>query len=168
VSSRASGEVVTRIGMAPIALPVTDTYEALQRATVDGVALGWTAVESFKLDEVTFYHANASFGTSSGMLFINKKRYEALPEAARKVIDAHSGEAESRVLGKFWDRLDIVGEDRVKAIKGQTVVALPAEIQAKWARLAEPVAEEWAKTVANGQKVLAAYRAELAKVKAGK
>jgi TRAP-type C4-dicarboxylate transport system substrate-binding protein len=106
VSSRASGEVVTRIGMAPIALPVTDTYEALQRATVDGVALGWTAVESFKLDEVTSYHANASFGTSSGMLFINKKRYTALPAAAKKIIDDHSGEAESRVLGQFWDRLD--------------------------------------------------------------
>jgi TRAP-type C4-dicarboxylate transport system substrate-binding protein len=167
VSSRASGEVVTRIGMAPIAMPVTDTYEALQRGTVDGVALGWTAVESFKLDELTTYHANASFGTSSGMLFINKKRYEALPAAARKVIDDHTGEAESRVLGQFWDRLDKVGEDRVKAIAGHSVVELPPDIQAKWARFAEPVAEEWAKSVPGGEKVLAAFRAELQKVKAG-
>lgn len=168
VSSRASGEVVTRIGMAPMSLPVTDTYEALQRATVDGVALGWTAVESFKLDEVTFYHANASFGTSSGMLFINKKRYEALPAAAKKVIDDHSGEGESKVLGQFWDRLDKVGEDRVRAIQGHQVVALPADVQARWAKLSEPVAEEWAKSVPGGEKVLAQFRAELAKVKAGK
>jgi TRAP-type C4-dicarboxylate transport system substrate-binding protein len=168
VSSRASGAVVTQIGMAPIAMPVTDTYEALQRATVDGVALGWTAVESFKLDEVTTYHANASFGTSSGMLFINKKRYEALPAAARKAIDDHSGEPESRVLGQFWDKLDKVGEDRVRAIPGHSVVALPVDIQSKWARFAEPVAQEWAKNVPGGEKVLAAFRAELAKVKAGK
>jgi len=167
VSSRASGEVVTRIGMAPMSLPVTDTYEALQRATVDGVALGWTAVESFKLDEVTFYHANASFGTSSGMLFINKKRYDGLPAAARKVIDDHSGEGESKVLGQFWDKLDKVGEDRVRAIQGHQVVALPADVQARWAKLSEPVAEEWAKTVPGGEKVLAQFRAELAKVKAG-
>jgi TRAP-type C4-dicarboxylate transport system substrate-binding protein len=167
VSSRASGEVVTRIGMAPIALPVTDTYEALQRATVDGVALGWTAVESFKLDEVTLYHANASFGTSSGMLFINKKRYQALSAAAKKVIDDHSGEVESRALGQFWDKLDKVGEDRVRAIAGHQVVALPSDVQARWAKLSEPVAEEWAKSVPGGEKVLAQFRAELAKVKAG-
>jgi TRAP-type C4-dicarboxylate transport system substrate-binding protein len=167
VSSRASGEVVTRIGMAPIALTVTEMYEAIQRATVDGAALGWTAVESFKLDEVTSYHANASFGTSAGMLFVNKKRYEALPAAARAVLDRFSVETESRELGKFWDRLDKVGADRVRGLPGHQVVELPAETQARWKTLAEPVAEEWAKSVPNGEKVLAAFRAELAKVKAG-
>jgi TRAP-type C4-dicarboxylate transport system substrate-binding protein len=167
VSSRAQGEVVTRIGMAPIALTVTEMYEAIQRATVDGAALGWTAVESFKLDEVTSYHANASFGTSAGMLFINKKRYEALPADARAVLDRFSVEAESRELGKFWDRLDRVGADRVRALPGHQVVELPAEVQARWKVLSEPVADEWAKSVPGGEKVLAQFRAELAKVKAG-
>jgi hypothetical protein len=85
-----------------------------------------------------------------------------------KIIDDHSGEAESRVLGQFWDRLDKVGEDRVRAIPGQQVVALPTDVQARWAKLSDPVAEEWAKSVPGGEKVLAEFRAELTKVKAGR
>ena len=43
------------------------------------------------------------------------------------------------------------------------LVELPAEVQARWKALSEPVAEEWAKSVPGGDKVLAAFqRIELA------
>jgi TRAP-type transport system periplasmic protein len=165
--SKETGDLVERLGMAPIVIAVSQTYEALQRGTVDGVMLGWTAVQSFKLEEVTNYHVDAALGTTDGMLFIAKKRYEALPPAARQVIDAFSGEQESRDLGKFWDRLQVFGYNRVKAIEHQTVIDAPPDVAAKWRAQAEPVAAEWARATPGGEKVLDAYRSELAKVKAG-
>lgn len=167
VPSKTVGDVASRIGMSPIALPVTQTYEALQRGTVDGVVLGWTAVQSFKLEEVTFYHAEAALGTSPGMLFIAKKRYAALAADARKALDERSGEGESRELGKFWGKLDVFGRTRIGGMEKQTVTNVPPEVVARWRQLAEPVVAEWTRTTPDGEKVLAAFRAELAKVKAG-
>jgi TRAP-type C4-dicarboxylate transport system substrate-binding protein len=165
VATKEIGQVVSQLGIAQTSLPVTDAYEAVQRGTVDGLVLGWTAIQSFKLQEVTSYHANTSLGSATGMMFISRKAYNALPPDARKVIDEHSGEPESRALGKFWDRLDALGTKRVSAMSGQTVVNVPKEIEAKWRALAQPVIAAWAKAAPDGEKVLGIFRAQLAKVK---
>jgi TRAP-type transport system periplasmic protein len=169
-ASKETGELAERLGMAPIALVVSETYEALQRGTVDGVMMGWTAVQSFKLEEVASYHVDASLGTSVGMMFIGEKRYQALPPAARKVIEEFSGEKESRVLGQFWDRLQAFGHDRVKAMPHQTVIDASPALIAKWRAEAEaePVVDGWARRTPDGEKVLAAFRAALAQVDAKK
>ncbi|HEX3970810.1 MAG TPA: TRAP transporter substrate-binding protein [Stellaceae bacterium] len=166
-SSRETGELAQRLGMAPIVLAVTQSYEALQRNTVDGAMLGWTAVLSFKLQEVTSYHVEAALGTATGMMFIGKKRYESLPASAKAVLDKFSGEGESRELGKFWDRLQVFGDKLVKGLPNQTVIDAPPEQIAKWRADAEPVAADWAKRTPDGAKVLKAFREELAKVDAG-
>ncbi|HEY3920230.1 MAG TPA: TRAP transporter substrate-binding protein [Stellaceae bacterium] len=165
--SKETGELAQLLGMAPIVMAVSQTYEALQRGTVDGVMLGWTAILSFKLQEVTTYHADAALGTTAGMLFISKKRYEALPPAAKKVLDAFSGEQESRNLGKFWDRLQSFGDGLVKGMPNQTLVTVPPDLIAKWRGEAEPIVKEWAKATPDGPNVLAAYRRQLADATAG-
>jgi TRAP-type transport system periplasmic protein len=144
-------------------MSVAQSYEALQRNTVDGVMLGWTAVLSFKLQEVTTYHADAALGTTGGMLFIAKKRYAALPPAVKQILDQFSGEGESRELGKFWDRLQVFGDKLVKGLPNQTVIDTPPDQTAKWRADAEPVAADWAKRTPDGDKVLKAFREELAK-----
>lgn len=163
-SSKETGELAQRLGMAPIVIAVTQSYEALQRNTVDGVMLGWTAVLSFKLQEVTTYHVEAALGTATGMMFIGKKRYESLPASAKAVLDKFSGEGESRDLGKFWDRLEVFGDKLVKGLPNQTVIDAPPELAAKWHSEAEPIAADWAKRTPDGEKVLKAFREELAKV----
>lgn len=121
----------------------------------------------FKLQEVTSYHVDAALGTSTGMLFIAKKRYAALPASARAVLDRFSGESESRALGKFWDRLQISGENLVKGLPHQTVIDAPPELVARWRAQAAPVTADWARRAPDGEKVLQAFRAELVKVNAG-
>src|SRR5579862_1885110 len=164
--SKETGDLAQRLGMAPIVLAVSQSYEALQRNTVDGVMLGWTAILSFKLQEVTSYHVEAALGTSTGMMFMAKKRYAALPAAAKDVLDKFSGEGESRELGKFWDRLQVFGDKLVKGLPNQTVIDAPPEQVATWRAQADPVIASWAKNTPDGAAVLTAFRAELAKVKA--
>jgi TRAP-type C4-dicarboxylate transport system substrate-binding protein len=166
--SKETGDLAQRLGMAPIVLAVTQSYEALQRNTVDGVMLGWTAVLSFKLQEVTTYHVDAALGTSTGMLFIGKKHYASLPASAKAVLDKFSGEGESRELGKFWDRLQVFGDKLVKGMPNATVIDAPPDVAAKWRAESEPVAADWAKRTPDGDKVLKAFRDELAKVNSEK
>lgn len=166
--SKESGALAQRLGMAPIVMAVSQSYEALQRGTVDGVMLGWTAVLSFKLQEVTAYHADAALGTTAGMLFIAKKRYDSLPPAAKKVLDDFTGENESRTLGQFWDRLQSFGDNLVKGMGHQTVINAPPELVAAWRAQAEPIVAAWAKATPDGDTVLRAYRQQLADVEAGR
>jgi TRAP-type transport system periplasmic protein len=103
VATKNGGEIVTRLGGAPQSIQLIDLYAALQRGGADGVMINWPSFPPFKLNEVTSYHLQAPFGGSATMIFMAKKKWDALPVAARKILAANAGEAESRHFGAFWD-----------------------------------------------------------------
>jgi TRAP-type C4-dicarboxylate transport system substrate-binding protein len=148
-----------------------DDLKGLKLATgskVDAVLVQWTAFQPFKLQDVTFYHLETKLGGATGMVFMAKKKYDALPAAAKKILDDNSGEAESRFYGKFWDDVDNEGRDMVKALGDKhKIIPQAPEIAAKWRKAVAPVIDDFVKATPDGEKVLAAFRAETAKVKAG-
>jgi TRAP-type C4-dicarboxylate transport system substrate-binding protein len=161
-ANKALAESVTRLGGAPVTLNAGESYQAIQRRTVDGIAIQWMAFEPFKLGEVTKYHVEAPLGSSSGMVFMAKPRYQALPAAARAVIDAQSGEGQSRTFGRFWDQVQAEGRATVSASSDHTIVALsPAQAEA-WRQRLAPIADQWAAETPDGRKILDAYRALIA------
>ena len=168
IGSRTGSDMIARLGGAPISMITSDYYTGVQRGMIDGVNTQWTAMQPFKLYEVTFYHVEASLGGTTGMVFMNKKKYNALPAAARKILDENSGEAQSRFYGKFWDDVNREGRDMVKALGDKhQFVTVPPDIEAKWRAEVLPVIQDWAKATPDGDKVLAAFRSEIAKVRAG-
>jgi TRAP-type C4-dicarboxylate transport system substrate-binding protein len=151
-------DAVTRLSGAPVTFNLSETYTALQRHTADGIAMQWTAFSPFKLAEVTRYHIEAALGSASGMVFMTKARYQALPANVRTVIEAESGEPQSRVYGKFWDRIQNEERDRVKVDKAHTIVSLTPQQAESWRKRLAPVEEAWANETPDGQKVLEAFR----------
>ena len=121
VVARTGADVMTRLGAAPISLMLPELYQGLQRNTVDGALMSWTAFQPFKLAEVTTYHIDTQLGTPPAMVFMAKKRYEALSPEARKLIDQNSGEAESRALGKAWDEVEEEARQAAKKDPKHTV-----------------------------------------------
>ena len=99
-SGKIPTEVVSLLGGAPLSIPLTNSYQALQRGTGDGLYFPFGALQDFKLDEVTHYHIVAPFGGGTGGVWMMKKKYVSLPEAVRKLIDDNSGEAQSRRAGQ--------------------------------------------------------------------
>lgn len=169
IGSKTGSDMIARLGGAPISMITSDYYTGVQRGMIDGINTQWTAMQPFKLYEVTYYHLEAALGGTTGMVFMNKKKYNALPAAARKILDDNSGEAQSRLYGAFWDDVNREGRDMVKALGAKhEIVPLPPAIEAKWRQAVLPVIEDWSKATPDGDKVLAAFRAEIAKVRAGK
>ena len=78
------------LGATPISFRPDEAYTAIQRGTTDGVLMPFTGMETFKVHEVTKYHLDAALGSDAAMLFINRKRYDALPPKAKEAIDKHS------------------------------------------------------------------------------
>jgi TRAP-type transport system periplasmic protein len=165
--SKSAAEIVSALGGSPASILLPDLYESLMRHSVDGAIMGWTAFQPFKLAEVTFYHVDTQFGAAPAMVFMAKKRYDALSPAARKIIDENSGEAASRWLGKTWDEVEREARDATKADPKHQVVTPSAATAAKWRHELAPISAAWAKNTPNGAAILAKFHEILAQVKVG-
>jgi len=155
------------MGGTPLTLGSSEIYEALQRGVADAGIVSWNGYQSFKIHEVTTFHIDTTLGTASGMVFMSRKVYNALPAAAKKVIDDNSGEATSRAWAKWWDEDNERGRRTTKADPKHTVVKLSREQNATYKRKLDGAIAEWAKSRPGVEGVLDQYRRILAEVKAG-
>jgi TRAP-type C4-dicarboxylate transport system substrate-binding protein len=160
---KVQAEAVTTLGGAPLSIGLTDMYTALQRGTADGAVASWTTFDPFRLGDVTRSHFETRLGTSTGMIFMAKKKFDALPAAAQKVLRDNSGEAASRAFGAYLDGDAARVRDNVKAA-GQTVAAPAHGMQ--WRDKLEPVDAAYVNSVPNGAAILSSYRQLLAAAKA--
>jgi TRAP-type C4-dicarboxylate transport system substrate-binding protein len=166
VGGKVQGDVLSKLNGTPIAINWSDMYEALNRKTIDGAITGWSSVTALKLDEVTSYHVDFPLGTSVAMIFMAKKKYDSLSAASRAALDAHTGEAESKMIGEYYDATSVSVRDKIKSSPNQTVVALDAAQSAAWKAKIGPLLDDWAKTRPDGEKVLAAFRGLIAQARA--
>jgi TRAP-type C4-dicarboxylate transport system substrate-binding protein len=159
VAGQMQSKTITALGGAPISIPLTDEYAAVQRKTVDGAIIGWGGVRAFKLEQVAPYHVDVTVGTSISMVFMAKKKFDALPAAVQKILLDTSGESLSRQYGISVDKEAAGIRDAVMAEDGQKTVTVPAADMAKWVAKTEPVVNDWAASRKNGKEVLDKYRA---------
>ncbi len=168
VSIKLIGNVIEQLGATPLAIQPTDTYQSISRGVIDGIVTAWNAVATFKLYEVTKYHLEAPLGMSPGFVVMNKQSYARLPAVAKKAVDARSGAVLSRELGLATDADANKTKARVAAMAGHKMEDIPAADQAVWRAAAKKVADAWVKATPGGAQALAAYEAELARLRAGK
>ncbi|HEX4193202.1 MAG TPA: TRAP transporter substrate-binding protein [Stellaceae bacterium] len=161
VPNKVEGDALTALGGAPLSLPLTDMYPAVQRGTADGTMIAWVAFNPWKLFEVTHYHVDVGFGGAAGMIFMSRAKYNALPPAAKKIIDENSGEALSRNFGQVMADEDKVQREAVMKMPNQTFAKPTAAQLAGWQAKITPVIEQWTKVVPDGAKVLAQFKTEL-------
>jgi TRAP-type C4-dicarboxylate transport system substrate-binding protein len=164
VLSKGGGDIVERLGGAPISTVPSSFYEVLQRRTVDAAIIGWNGLMTFKLTEVSNNHI--AFGLDSGgaAVLMNKDAYAKLPAKAKQAIDKNSGVATSQTMGAAWDKLYADAQEVVRKMPGQTIVAMTQQDKDRYAReVVAPLTEEWVSKTPNGAAILAAYRREVAR-----
>ena len=163
-SNAIAAKMIPLLGATPISFRPDEAYTALQRGTTDGALMPFTGMETFKLHEVTKYHLDAALGGDAAMVFINRKRYDALPAKAKEAIDRNSYLPLARKLGEKTQEQWEKSRNLVK----NSVVTLAAEQEAEWRKRLAPIAADWAQGVPDGTKVLEAYRAAVAAQRAQK
>jgi TRAP-type C4-dicarboxylate transport system substrate-binding protein len=168
VTSRTSGQYVEMLGAVAISMQPSEVYQAMQRGLVGGTALGWPAVPTFKIEEVSKYHLDVFYTVNPAFVFMNKDAYAKLSGKAKAAVDKYSGETYSARLGKVGDRMDADGREKTRAHVGHNFTTIDTAELERWKKLFAPVTDEWVKTTPDGDKVLAAYRAEIAKLRSAK
>ena len=166
VFSRTLGQMMELLGGTPVTVQPTEAYQSLSRGLAQATLMGWAGIPTFKLHEVAPYHVEAPLGNSPAFIIMNKDAYGRLPEIGKRAIDRHSYETFSRAMGKSGDRQAEFARGRIKSIPGQAVYPLEKNEEARWRELLKPITEEWVKTTPNGTEILAAFRDEMAKLRA--
>ena len=165
VQGRVPSQLISQLSGTPISMQPGDMYEALQRGTVDASIISWSGFAPYKLQEVTSFHLEGPLGQSTSMFFMSRKRYDALPAAARKALESVAGEETTREFiahfMKQWNdsRAPVVADSKHK------VVEMNAAQLEKWQSKAAPIVADWAKSRTNGEKALETYRELYAQAK---
>jgi len=133
-------------GAAPVNMPITETYTALERGVVDGTVVPYEGVVIFKLDELLKYTSPADFYTVTMAFLMNKKKWDSLPDDIKKIIDENAGLSLSMEAGRVYDEVEIPMKEKcLKA--GMEIVELSPEAKQKLRDVTMPIREDWVKEV---------------------
>jgi TRAP-type C4-dicarboxylate transport system substrate-binding protein len=159
-----AAKIATALGGTPVTFRPDQAYQAVSRGTVDAVLMPFTGMAVFKVNEVTKYHLDEALGSDSALFFMNKQKYASLPAKAKAAIDKHSYITLARKLGQKTTEEWL----RTRNIVKDSVTKLSDAERKRWHEALAPVAKEWAKATPGGDKVLNAFRAEVAAERARK
>ena len=114
------------------------------------------------------HHLRESLGGASAVMIMNNDTYAKLSGKAKAVIDANIGTVYTNWFNKVIDDTEHTNVDTVERVmKDQTVVRLSDDQRAMWKVKVAPVIDAWVKATPDGANVLAAFRKEIADIRAG-
>lgn len=144
--TRAAGGVETSVlqalGTVPVALPMPDVYDALQKGVIDAFMGSTEALKAWKLGEVatslTYFDARPN---GAGYFIMNKDKWNAIPPDARKRIDEINDEYAEK-LARLWNVIAKDGENFFIQ-KGGKVYVLPKAENGRWTKKVHPVVDAY-------------------------
>ena len=135
--------VLKALGAAPVGMPMPQVPESVQTGVIDGTMTSREVLKDFKLAELLHHVTEYPTVVVTFAAVMDKKKWDALPESVKKVIDDLSREM-AIWTGQYHDKQN-VGEALAWAQKNHSlqIHKLSAEEKALWdARLA-PMVQAW-------------------------
>lgn len=143
--SAAQAKQLEVMGAVPVAMPITQVYQSLERGVIDGAMLPFSTIVDFRLGEVAkgITVTGPLFGRSSFLIAMNKQKYDGLSPATRAAIDKTSGRGLSLKATEVYMTRSQQG---VASLKGKAEVhELPAAEQKRIGEVLKPIIAEWIK-----------------------
>ena len=101
--SGTGAEVIKRLGGIPIAMPMSDTPEAIQKGIVKGIVSSLETLKDFNYAAYCPYATEANLFVVSFAVVMNREKWESLPADVKKVIDDMRRE-QAEWTGDYVDR----------------------------------------------------------------
>lgn len=139
---------VQDLGGSNIQGSTAEVKDILDKGVADSVTWPWGSVILFGVANSVKHHLDIPLSVSSLMFVVNKRKYESLAEANRKVLDAHCTSEWAKRVATPWAEFEAAGHGKLEAMEGHTIERPNAEQMALWQAAAGPVVEAWAKDVA--------------------
>ncbi|MEN6321679.1 MAG: TRAP transporter substrate-binding protein [Syntrophaceae bacterium] len=144
--SGTGADIVKRLGASPIAMPQSETPEAIQRGVVKGIVSSMEILKDFNFAAYCPYATDANLFVVSFAVVMNRNKWNALPADVKKAID------DLRRDQAIWTGKYV--EDHVKEALAWSrqkynhqLIQLPKNEKAEIARLLKPVVGEYIQRV---------------------
>lgn len=141
-------DMMKLLGATPVTKGMPDTYIALQKGEIDGMAVPWEALLSFRQYEVVKYYTYVPVFTVYFTQAMNINKWNSIPASVQKQIESVSGLPGSLFWGEnMFDSAVTAGRDLVKKqnypMEEYTVPQADLE---KWSAVAgKPLWDSWVK-----------------------
>ncbi|BCS88261.1 TRAP transporter substrate-binding protein [Pseudodesulfovibrio sediminis] len=138
-----SAKLVAALGGTPVAKPMPENYQLLQKGVVDGSMHPIESNKSFKLGEVCKFGTDSFDVAYTTVFFIvmNKDKWASIDPASQQIIREINKEwAEKHAAA--WDEADTNGR-QFFLDQGGKIVELTPEESAKWVKAAQPVLDSY-------------------------
>ena len=146
VTSKQDVPFVEALGASAVAQPVNVINQNLSNGVIDAIAIGPSAIRSFKLHEPANYITTWFPGSGSAfVLLMNKELWDGLSDEEKGWVDAASEASLSMSGGVFFDKA-AAGGLKLAQKAGVEMIELSEEEKARWnAKLAPAIAASNAK-----------------------
>lgn len=146
IPTRTGAWVIEALGASPIAMPVPELPQALQKGVVDGAMIPWEIIRPLKIQEQTEYqiegYDKARFGTTTFQVSMNKARWEGLPDDIKAAFKKASGPEWWGKVGDIWRASD-EGGIKFAVESGNKHITLTEEETDAFRKATEPVVQRW-------------------------
>ncbi|HSR11358.1 MAG TPA: TRAP transporter substrate-binding protein [Thermodesulfobacteriota bacterium] len=140
-------KIVSALGGAPVAMPMGETYDALNRGMVEGSMAPMESLEGWKWGEVVKSTSESHGAAYSTAFFVvmNKEKWNALPPDIQKAFEQVNQEWVDKT-GKLWDDVDRSGKEFSVKL-GNKIIPLSKDENQRWAKAVAPILDEYVKTM---------------------
>lgn len=144
-STGADARVMAALGGTPVAMPMSEAYDALSHGVTDSIFCAADALKSFKMAEVTKYVTDAPSAKTLmiAIMAMNKSKWNSLSPDVQKIIEEVSMTAGDKI-SQVWDEQAEEGK-KFAMSRGIKIFRLSDEEDARWAKAVAPVIEEYVK-----------------------
>lgn len=163
-----SAKVAEKLGAVPVAAPMPERYDSIQKGVTEGGLFPLEALKGWKLGEVvksTTLNYGSAY-TTTFFVVMNKDKWASLSPDVQKAIQEVNAEFVEK-FGRGWDQIDKDGTEFAVS-KGVASVPLAAAEDAKWTAAVKPILDEYVTNMKGknlpGEEALKFCQDELAKV----
>jgi TRAP-type transport system periplasmic protein len=134
-----NAEFMSLLGGVPVATTMGEVYDAVSKGVADGFMAAYEVLEGYKLAEVINY-STENYGTgytATFLVLMNKDKWASISGKDKIIIEKINLEWIEK-NGKLWDQINESGK-QVSLKRGNKVITLSAQEQARWKAKAEPL-----------------------------
>lgn len=142
VSPGAQTEFMKLAGAQPMDIPITETWVAMDKKTMDGYVFNFAAVYDYNLFDVTKYWTVVNLYSPTLFIAMNKAKFDSLPEDLKPIVKEVLTNT-SINNSEFFDKITKDTINKLNAEFKDTIYILPADEAAKWQPLAEKAWQTW-------------------------
>ncbi len=115
-------EALRGLGAMPTVMPASKLALAVGKGTIDGAALAPTALFDFGVARVAKNHYLLRGGVAPLVLVMNRKKFDALPQAAQALIRKYSGERAAATWAALFGASERHSLDTIKSDPARKVI----------------------------------------------